>query len=286
MWQNLMNSSLAVYFVHCHCTPSHVTELYEQFFGCLFCALSLHTASCDRTWWTVLWLFILCTVTAHHVTWQNVMNSSLAVYFVHCHCTPHHVTELDEQFFGCLFCALSLLTTSCDRTWWTSLWLFILLHNVNHGVSEENTDFDFFFTLNTDIQNLSPILYIDENSFEVDVFLCHMVNFLRQCSVPILNVQKVPRRHLDILTLEGQYTVLPQYIRIQLPSDTVAYPGRTERSPTPLQKPQTHVASCYFSLHCWCKVVFTNLSGTFFFRMHTLQKYSKWIHVSSAEYMS
>jgi hypothetical protein len=55
-----------------------------------------------------------------------------------------------------------------------------------------------------------------------------MVNFLGQCSVPILNVQILPRRHVDILILEGQYTVLPQNIRIQLPSDTVTYPERTE----------------------------------------------------------
>ena len=55
-----------------------------------------------------------------------------------------------------------------------------------------------------------------------------MVNFLGQCSVPILNVQKVPRRHLDISTLEGQYTVLPQNVRIRLPSDTLAYPERIE----------------------------------------------------------
>jgi len=44
----------------------------------------------------------------------------------------------------------------------------------------------------------------------------------------MFSVQKVSRRHLDILTLEGQYTVLPQNVRIQLHSDTVAYPGRTE----------------------------------------------------------
>ena len=59
----------------------------------------------------------------------------------------------------------------------------------------------FFQYLNTNIRNLSAILYIDENSFFVDVTLCHMVNFLRQCSGPILNVQEVPRRRLDILTL-------------------------------------------------------------------------------------
>ena len=117
---------------------------------------------------------------------------------------------------------------SCDRTWWTVLWLFVSLHNVNHGVPEENSEFDFFLAHNTDTQNLSPILYIDENSFVVDVTLYHIVNFLGHCSVPMFSVQKVSRRHLDILTLEGQYTVLPQNVRIQLHSDTVAYPGRTE----------------------------------------------------------
>ena len=95
-------------------------------------------------------------------------------------------------------------------------------------MSEENTDFDVFPALNTDIQNLSPVLYIDENLFVVDVTLCHIVNFLGHCSVPICSVQKVPRRHLDIKTLEGQCTVLPQNVRIRLPSDAVAYPGRTE----------------------------------------------------------
>ena len=82
--------------------------------------------------------------------------------------------------------------------------------------------------LNTGIQNLPPIFYIDWNSFVGDATLCHMVNFLGQCSVPILNVQKVPRRHVDILTIEGQYTVLAQNVRIQLPSDTVTYPERNE----------------------------------------------------------
>jgi hypothetical protein len=43
---------------------------------------------------------------------------------------------------------------------------------------------------------------------------------------------------VDFLTLEGQYTVLPQNVRIQLPSDTVAYTERTE--PLKMEDPIVH----------------------------------------------
>ena len=95
-------------------------------------------------------------------------------------------------------------------------------------------------------------------------------------------------------------------VRIQLPSDRVAFPGITEslKMEDPIVRKRRGTSlknlaltyttteasdSCCMLLFCIALLMqgcFHKSSGTFFFSTHTLQKYGRWIHVSSTEHIS